>query len=879
MILQSWMGPTSVGTSYGMCVIRGGKWNGSAAPSDALTALADDNGLLFVQSLTDTKFAVYADGHLGIGGNASHTDDLINVSYTPVDDTGANALQIAYSPYSTQSASYSYVGVNLTMTSSYVATGTTNSGTWIGIQANAYSSSANFAGTLTTMEGFEVSYGMNTGVGAATITNLYGIYLQGYYVTGTTVGNVYELYMGATTTGTLTGTHYGIYQVSTTGVNWFAKKTVIGASGGVTGSTFNTRGLVLNQTTYDDEILSLQSSDVAHALTALTDTATYGGFSKISATLGGLMIRGFSDGDGSGLSFRGYIGSTDPTDTMPAIALRAGKSDGSTGIALLGSTETVFSIMNLTRPVFNMLGYGTLQIGELDGYREATDEITATFGATVHGLSLAAGVAYYKAGVIDLSSYAGTEGSATRYLIRVHDSASKLAYGYIGAADAAETLSGSELVVNGNFETFTGTADDTTSDNLGTWTDTSNDGTGNHIWVLTANPAPHGGTYCVKYQRDSSTNAQSYQNFAVTAGKLYKVTFWTQGDGTNAGRYALYDVTAGATITGNLTTGVTAATWTQVTHYITAPAGCASMRLYFLTSTTAGSFFVVDDASVQEVTHVGATGVHIVSAINGSTRDWTSIESGFNYNDSAYTFEVMDTQLPIKILTTQVGYFDPFGLVLGAGGAGIDYRLKFDGETNDGVITWKEDENWFEFTRPIRMATSLYRRYYHMPVTSADPGASGATWVDPGANSTGGWQLNAAGETLVGQADVHGDWDGASDLQIEVRFYVNVDNLGGGAGDTVDLKGVVRYKGTGDTTVKSQTVEVPTTVGACAQYTAFVALITIDWDYAANVVEVGDNLSVVVNLETDTSEVDDVVITGLSFSYLTTHVGIENGDE
>lgn len=218
-------------------------------------------------------------------------------------------------------------------------------------------------------------------------------------------------------------------------------------------------------------------------------------------------------------------------------------------------------------------------------------------------------------------------------------------------------------------------------------------------------------------------------------------------------------------------------------------------------------------------------------------------------------------------------------LTLGSGAAGVDYALTFNGETNDGTITWMEDENWFQFNRPLRMATSLYRRYYHMPITSVAPGASGATWVDPGANSTGGWQLDAVGEVVVGQADVHSDWDGASDLQIEVRFYVNVDNSGGGAGDTVDLKGVIRYKGTGDTAVKSQTVEVATVVGASAQYKAFVALFTIDWNYASNVVEAGDNLSVVLNLETDTSEVDDVVITGLSFSYLTTHTGIENGDE
>lgn len=181
------------------------------------------------------------------------------------------------------------------------------------------------------------------------------------------------------------------------------------------------------------------------------------------------------------------------------------------------------------------------------------------------------------------------------------------------------------------------------------------------------------------------------------------------------------------------------------------------------------------------------------------------------------------------------------------------------------------------FTDQPRGATSLYRRYYHIPLGSSNPGASGATWVDAGANTTGGWQLNAAGEKIRGGSDVHSDWDGASDLKVEVRFMINV--AGADAGDTVDLKLVCYYKGVGDTTTKTQTIEVPTTVGAAAQYTAFKADFTIDWDAASNVVEAGDHLSFYLNLETDTSEVDDVTITGMSYSYLTTHIGIEDGDE
>ena len=41
------------------------------------------------------------------------------------------------------------------------------------------------------------------------------------------------------------------------------------------------------------------------------------------------------------------------------------------------------------------------------------------------------------------------------------------------------------------------------------------------------------------------------------------------------------------------------------------------------------------------------------------------------------------------------------GIVVGGGTAGKDYTLTFDGETNDGVITWMEDEAYFDFSQPI----------------------------------------------------------------------------------------------------------------------------------------------------------------------------------
>lgn len=176
----------------------------------------------------------------------------------------------------------------------------------------------------------------------------------------------------------------------------------------------------------------------------------------------------------------------------------------------------------------------------------------------------------------------------------------------------------------------------------------------------------------------------------------------------------------------------------------------------------------------------------------------------------------------------------------------------------------------------IRSSTSIYRTYYHLSSGSFNPGASGATRVNPDANTSGGWQLNAVGEVLYMDVDVHSDWDGASDLTVEIYFEKNT--AGGVASDTVDLKLVAYYKTSGDSVTKSQTVEVATTVDDDAQYTMYKAEFTIDYDAVSNVVEAGDVITLALNLETDTSECDDIIINHGSFYYRTTHVGVEDGD-
>ena len=68
------------------------------------------------------------------------------------------------------------------------------------------------------------------------------------------------------------------------------------------------------------------------------------------------------------------------------------------------------------------------------------------------------------------------------------------------------------------------------------------------------------------------------------------------------------------------------------------------------------------------------------AASSGHTRDGTAAEGG-----------------PISKLLSNT-------LTFGAGTSGTDITITFDGESNDGVFKWMEDEDYFEFSDDILIA-------------------------------------------------------------------------------------------------------------------------------------------------------------------------------
>ena len=74
--------------------------------------------------------------------------------------------------------------------------------------------------------------------------------------------------------------------------------------------------------------------------------------------------------------------------------------------------------------------------------------------------------------------------------------------------------------------------------------------------------------------------------------------------------------------------------------------------------------------------------------------------------------------------------------------------------------------------------------------------------------------------------------------------------------------------GDGETGTKTQTIEKAVNVGGAlgnAQYMMFEEEFEINFDEGGNVVDAGDCIAFLINLETDTSEVDDIVLNAVTY--------------
>lgn len=114
---------------------------------------------------------------------------------------------------------------------------------------------------------------------------------------------------------------------------------------GDTANANSTLGLTINQGAADNEIFSLKSSDIAHGITDVTETDTYGFFAKDAPTVGGLQITGLSEGAVTGMNLIGIVTTSvtsKNTSSVGALVVN-GKLKSGTGVASLGANGNIIA--------------------------------------------------------------------------------------------------------------------------------------------------------------------------------------------------------------------------------------------------------------------------------------------------------------------------------------------------------------------------------------------------------------------------------------------------------------------------------------------------------------------------------------------------------
>jgi hypothetical protein len=215
-------------------------------------------------------------------------------------------------------------------------------------------------------------------------------------------------------------------------------------------------------------------------------------------------------------------------------------------------------------------------------------------------------------------SKAGILTNKLGHLLEIKDSAGKKLRGYIKAAGTGETLD-SELQTSWGNGSYWGSAFDT----------------------LTSSGAE------ITQAENASGTKSAYSTIAVVAGMLTKTVYGLTLTSGTLPKIYFTDGVASTMRMVNMTAGAG-------TEYCTFVAGGAGARVSLFSSAAV----VIDGItwSTKKVLTPSDTGVTIVSAKGGTTYNWTSQETGFNYNDSSgYTYRILKiAAAPVVATITEV---------------------------------------------------------------------------------------------------------------------------------------------------------------------------------------------------------------------------------
>jgi hypothetical protein len=150
-------------------------------------------------------------------------------------------------------------------------------------------------------------------------------------------------------------------------------------------------------------------------------------------------------------------------------------------------------------------------------------------------------------------------------------------------------LTGSELVTDGEFENWT-------SDDLDDWSESNADAA-----------ETSGETGSAAQVTTSAASGYIYQNFAVTAGKWYRLSGRYKNAAGDVAAFGLYDVTNSAWITPDALKSLEDnESWADFNHIFEAPTGCASVQIR-LGSPNNGDVVTFEAVTVKEIDETNST--------------------------------------------------------------------------------------------------------------------------------------------------------------------------------------------------------------------------------------------------------------------------------
>ncbi|MGH8712221.1 MAG: hypothetical protein ACREVA_13080, partial [Burkholderiales bacterium] len=192
--------------------------------------------------------------------------------------------------------------------------------------------------------------------------------------------------------------------------------------------------------TSDSEI-GMSDTALAHGVTFLVNTDTFGHFSELTSITGGLRIRGLVNSAAiEPITLSGIFGSTDPIDTVAAVRVVGAKRSSTTTVGL-GALEKTFEVQggSGTTKLFNVLDGGNIGIGDdspdtqLEISHATVPVMTMSDPGLAHGMTTQLATDSF----VSLSQLTDNDGGLK--LIGASDAAGQNALKIIGAIGVTDT--------------------------------------------------------------------------------------------------------------------------------------------------------------------------------------------------------------------------------------------------------------------------------------------------------------------------------------------------------------------------------------------------------------------------------------------------------